>query len=148
MRGGLFEAAALDEGMRGCDAVVHLVGIIRERPSRGVTFGAVHLEGTRRVVDAAARNGVRRYVHMSALGTRPDAASDYHRTKYEAEEYVRAGGSDWTIFRPSLIHGRRRVHRDAAEMGAGDQPAVPVHAVLRFGRPRPRRARGGSSRCT
>ena len=44
---------------------------------------------------------------MSALGSRPDAVATYHRTKFEAESYVRASGLDWTIFRPSLIHGPR-----------------------------------------
>src|SRR5690606_9197191 len=47
----------------------------------------------------------RRYIHMSALGTRPDAVSRYHQTKWEAEEIVRGSELDWTIFRPSLIHG-------------------------------------------
>jgi NADH dehydrogenase len=42
---------------------------------------------------------------MSALGVRPNAVSRYHRTKYAAEQYVRASGLDWTIIRPSLIHG-------------------------------------------
>jgi NADH dehydrogenase len=42
---------------------------------------------------------------MSALGARPAAVSTYHRTKYKAEQYVRNSGLDWTIFRPSLIHG-------------------------------------------
>jgi NADH dehydrogenase len=42
---------------------------------------------------------------MSALGTRPDARSRYHRTKWAAEEAVRASGLDWTILRPSLIYG-------------------------------------------
>ncbi|HEV2296346.1 MAG TPA: NAD-dependent epimerase/dehydratase family protein [Tepidisphaeraceae bacterium] len=105
--GGLFDDRALDEGIRGCDAIIHLVGIIMERPSKGITFERIHLEGTRRVVDAALRNGVKRYVHMSALGTRPDAVSDYHRTKHQAEEYARASGLNWTIFRPSFIHGPR-----------------------------------------
>jgi NADH dehydrogenase len=105
VRGGLFDRGALDDGVRGCDAAVHLVGIIMERPSRGATFERIHFEGTRNVVDAAVRNGVRRYVHMSALGTRPDAVSNYHKTKYRAEEYVRSSGLDWTILRPSLIHG-------------------------------------------
>lgn len=102
--GDLFNSAALDEGVRGCDAVVHLVGIISENPSKGVTFRRIHVEGTRQVADAAGRNGVTRFIHMSALGTRPNAASEYHRTKYEAEEIVRAG-TNWTIFRPSMIHG-------------------------------------------
>ena len=105
VRGGLFDAKALDEGMSGCDAVVHLVGVIFEKPGKGITFDRIHVEGTKRVVDAAKRNGVRRYLHMSALGSRPDAVSRYHQTKHRAEEYVRASGLDWTIFRPSLIHG-------------------------------------------
>ena len=67
----------------------------------------MHFEGTKAVVDAAKRNGIKRYVHMSALGTRPDAVSDYHKTKFLAEEYVRSSGLNWTIFRPSLIHGPR-----------------------------------------
>ena len=105
VRGDLFTPKALDEGIAGCDAVIHLVGIIMQRPAQGVTFERVHFEGARNVVDATKRGGVRRYVHMSALGTRPGAVSEYHRTKYKAEQYVRNSGLDWTVFRPSLIHG-------------------------------------------
>jgi NADH dehydrogenase len=103
--GDLFDDKALDEGLRDADGVVHLVGIIAEKRSRGATFERIHHQGARRIVDAANRHGVRRYIHMSALGTRADAVSDYHKTKYEAEQYVRASGLDWTIIRPSLIHG-------------------------------------------
>jgi nucleoside-diphosphate-sugar epimerase len=103
--GGLFDDNALGEGLRGCEAAIHLVGIIMEKRSRGVTFERMHFDATRRIVDAANASGVRRYVHMSALGVRPGAVSDYHKTKFRAEEYVRASGLDWTIFRPSLIHG-------------------------------------------
>src|SRR5262245_22758619 len=81
--GNLFDAPALAQGMRGCDAVIHLVGIIMEKPSRGITFERIHVEGTRAVVDATERSGIRRYVHMSALGTRLNAVSTYHRTKFE-----------------------------------------------------------------
>lgn len=105
VKGDLFDAAALDDGLVGAQAVIHLVGIIAERPSRGVTFERIHHQGTRAVVDAARRNNVRRFVHMSALGARPDAVSNYHKTKYRAEQYVRASGLDWTIIRPSLVHG-------------------------------------------
>lgn len=105
--GGLHDDAALDRGMAGCDAVIHIVGIIFEKPSKGVTFQRIHVEGTQHVVDAAKRNGIRRYVHMSALGTRANAASTYHQTKYAAEQYVRDSGLDWTIIRPAMIHGPR-----------------------------------------
>ncbi|HSU69255.1 MAG TPA: NAD(P)H-binding protein [Tepidisphaeraceae bacterium] len=105
VQGDLFAPPVLDSGLRGCDAVIHLVGIIMEKPSKGVTFERIHFEGTRAVVDAAKRNGIRRYIQMSALGTRPNAVSTYHQTKWKAEEYLRASGLDWTILRPSLIHG-------------------------------------------
>lgn len=105
IKGDLFDAAALDEGVRGCTAVIHLVGIIREKPSEGITFDRIHFHGTRAVVDAAKRNGVSRYLHMSALGTRAEARSEYHWTKQKAEEYARNSGLQWTIFRPALIHG-------------------------------------------
>ena len=105
IKGDMFDIAALDEGMRGCEAVIHLVGIIMEKPSKGVTFERIHFEGTRSIVNATRRTGIKRYVHMSALGSRPDARSRYHRTKFAAEQYVRNSGLDWTIFRPSLIHG-------------------------------------------
>jgi NADH dehydrogenase len=96
---------ALEGGMAGCDTVVHLVGIIRELPTRGVTFERLHHKGTANVLAAATRAGVRRYLHMSALGTRPGARSRYHQTKWAGEEAVRASGLAWTIFRPSVIYG-------------------------------------------
>jgi NADH dehydrogenase len=103
--GGIFDPRALDDACSGCDAVIHLVGIIAEKPSRGMTFQRIHVLGSKNVIDAARRNGISRFVHMSALGTRPDAVSTYHKTKFEAEEYLRNSGLEWTIFRPSLIHG-------------------------------------------
>ena len=106
IEGDVLARGGLEEGMAGCDAVIHLVGIIREQRGAGVTFERVHLDGTRNVLEAAKTAGVRRYLHMSALGTRPGAAARYHRTKWAAEEAVRASGLAWTIFRPSIIYGR------------------------------------------
>jgi uncharacterized protein YbjT (DUF2867 family) len=97
---------SLDEGITGCDAVVHLVGIIHERPAIGSTFERFHVLGTQNIVDGAAAAGARRLVHMSALGARPGARSRYHQTKWAAEEAVRSSPVPWTIFRPSIIYGR------------------------------------------
>src|SRR5262245_58800701 len=105
--GSLFESDVLIDAIRDCQAVIHVVGIIMQHPSRGITFERIHVEGTKNVIDATRRAGVKRYVHMSALGTRTDAVSDYHKTKFKAEQHVRASGLDWTIFRPSMIHGPR-----------------------------------------
>src|SRR5216684_2463802 len=68
VEGDVLSPQTLEEGMAGCDAVVHLVGIIREHVPTNTTFYRVHVQGTGNVVAAAASVGVRRYIHMSALG--------------------------------------------------------------------------------
>lgn len=93
----------LEAAVSGCDAVVHLVGIIREK-APAATFEGVHTHGTQRVVDAAVRAGAGKFVHMSALGARPGGTA-YQRTKFEAEEVVRRSASAHVIFRPSIIVG-------------------------------------------
>jgi len=103
--GDCLDHEALEEAAAGCDAVIHLVGIIREFPDRGVTFEQVHVQATRNVVDAAKGAGARRYLHMSALGARPEPADPYHLTNYRADEYVINSGLTCTIFRPSIIYG-------------------------------------------
>jgi NADH dehydrogenase len=101
--GDLLEAASLNGACNGMDAVIHLVGIIAEVGDS--TFENVHTSGTGNIVAAARQAETRRFVHMSALGTRPAAASRYHQTKWAAEGLVRHSGLDFTIFRPSLIYG-------------------------------------------
>ncbi len=91
--------------IEGCDAVIHLVGIIREKRSQGITFERLHSLATQNVVKAAADFGVKRYIHMSANGAATDSETGYHKTKFAAEQFVRNSGLDWTIFRPSLIFG-------------------------------------------
>jgi len=88
------------------DAVAHLVGIIKEKRSQGITFDRLIHLATRHMVDATKNAGIERFLHMSALGTRPNAESPYHIAKWNAEEYVRASGLKWTMFRPSIISGK------------------------------------------
>ncbi len=100
--------AAKDEGLRdaalGHEALIYLVGIIRERGDQ--TFRQAHVEGVRHSLAAARSAGLRRFVHMSALGVARGTGSRYYETKAEGEELVQASGLDWTILRPSLIFGR------------------------------------------
>lgn len=104
-QGDCLHPDTLAPAVQGCDAVIHLVGIIREFPGRGITFERVHVQATKNVVDAAKAAGVRRYLHMSALGARPGPADPYHVTNFVADEYVMASGLSYTIFRPSIIYG-------------------------------------------
>jgi len=103
VRGDVLKPETLDTSMQDVDAVIHLVGIIAETPK--VSYEQAHVQGTRNVVLAAMAAGVKRFIHMSALGTRPGARSRYHQTKWDAEIIVLWSGMDWTIFRPSLIYG-------------------------------------------
>ena len=91
--------------MRGMDAVINLVGVLHDAHGER-SFEQAHIELTRKVIAACRANGVRRLVHMSALGADVHGPSKYQRTKGAAEALVRASDLDWTIFRPSVIFGR------------------------------------------
>ncbi len=101
--GDVVSGAGLDEGIKGCEAVIHLVGIIVEKGAN--TFDAVHHRGTRNVVEAARRGGIQRFIQMSALGVRADGVAAYQTSKWKGEEAVRNSGIPFCILRPSLIFG-------------------------------------------
>jgi len=101
--GDVVTGAGVDDGVRGCEAVIHLVGIIAENESN--TFDRVHHLGTKNVVEAAKRACVRRFVQMSALGVRADGVAEYQTSKWRGEEEVRNSGIPYCILRPSLIFG-------------------------------------------
>ena len=103
VEGDVAEGTGLDQGMQGCDAIIHVVGIIVEKGSN--TFERVHHIGTRNVVEAAKRAGIRRFVQMSALGVRANGVAAYQTTKWKGEEEVRRSGIPYCILRPSLIFG-------------------------------------------
>ncbi len=136
--GDVADRESVESAMVGCDAVINLVGIIREFPGRGVTFDTLHRRATENLVGAAVTCGIDRYLQMSALGTRPDAVSRYHRTKWQAEQVVRNSTLGWTIFRPSLIFGpgdgfinmlaaQLRVTPAMPVIGSGTYRLQPVH---------------------
>ena len=97
------DADALAALLRGHDAVVNLVGILHGSRQ---DFERAHVGLTGTILRACQLAGVRRYGHISAIGAAPDAASDYQRSKAQAEALVRDSGLDWTLFRPSVVFGR------------------------------------------
>lgn len=108
--GHALDGQSPSEVVRGANACVHLIGIIREvrQPASlggAQTFRRVHVDATSALLRAAREAGVPRFVHMSALGVTPDGRAEYQRTKFEAEQLVRRSGLDWTILRPGMIHG-------------------------------------------
>lgn len=103
VRGDVNDPKSIAAAMEGVTQLIHLVGILVETGLQ--TFQRIHVEGTRHVVHAAKQAKVKQLIAVTALGTRPNATSHYHQTKWQAEEIIRNSGLSYTIFRPSVIFG-------------------------------------------
>jgi NADH dehydrogenase len=146
--GDVSDEAAIRRCLRGAEAAIYNIGILREMPAQGVTFKALQEDAAVRVIDLAKAENVRRFILMSANGVRADG-TPYQRTKAAAEAHLRQSGLDWTIFRPSLVFGDPRgrlefctqmrddvidkplpvplFHEGASPRGAGTFEMAPVH---------------------
>jgi uncharacterized protein YbjT (DUF2867 family) len=102
--GDMTDPASVRAAVEGCDAVVHLVAIRQGREER---FRRVMVDGTRDLLAVAAAAGVRRFVHMSALGTSEETKDlvPYYRAKWDSERLVEGAGIPYVIFRPSFVFG-------------------------------------------
>ena len=103
--GDLGNMAALDQLVDGTTAVIHVAGVVNAPDVHGFESGNV--TGTRNVIEAAQKAGVRRFVHVSSLSAREARLSMYGASKERAERLVMASGLDWTIVRPPAIYGPR-----------------------------------------
>ncbi len=88
-------------------AVINLVGVLHDKPANpyGKIFRTAHVELPKNIITAMQMYGLKRYLHMSALGADANGPSMYQRSKGDGELAVKASGLDWTIFRPSVIFG-------------------------------------------
>lgn len=133
--GDIADEGAMRAALEGSDAVIYNIGLLREFPGRGITFEDAHFGGVVRAAGAAAREGVNRFLLMSANGVKA-GGTPYQDTKYRAEQFLLAQSLDVTIFRPSVIFGDPR-----GQMEIGTQlwrdvvkpplPAVGLHAGLK-----------------
>jgi NADH dehydrogenase len=95
--------ASVANAVAGADVVVNLVGILAE--SRGAGFQSIQAEGAGRVASLAAAAGVRRLVHVSAIGADAGSPSRYAQSKAAGEAAVRSAFPRATILRPSVVFG-------------------------------------------
>ena len=91
------------EAVRGASVVVNAVGILS--PSGRQSFNAVHAEGARTIAKAARAAGVKRLVHVSAIGADPGSPSRYAVSKALGERGVLEEFPDAVILRPSIVFG-------------------------------------------
>jgi NADH dehydrogenase len=102
--GDVHDEAALARMLRDTDAVINLVAILHGSEA---DFERVHVRLPAKLAAACKVAGVRRVVHVSALGAAADAPSRYLRSKARGEEALKSAGLDLTILRPSVIFGER-----------------------------------------
>jgi NADH dehydrogenase len=108
METDVHSVADLSVQMKGCDAVVNLIGILNERRGPGQDFASVHGELPVKIAEACRYNRIGRLLHMSALGATGDAPSKYLQYKAEGENAVHRWadqGLNVTSFRPSVLFG-------------------------------------------
>jgi NADH dehydrogenase len=134
--GDVSDVASIRGAADGCDAVLHVAGIVEESPPQ-VTFRRVNVEGTANVVAEAERAGVPRLVFVSSLGAE-QGESEYHRSKREAERLVERFAGNWTVCRPGNVYGPgdgqisvmlrlvRGVSPLVPKIGSGDQTFQPI----------------------
>lgn len=103
--GDLGEVSALDDLVRGAEAVIHLAGLTTAPDA--AAFEAGNVTGTLNLVEAAVREGVPRMVFVSSLAAREPALSQYGASKTRAEKLLKASHLDWTIVRPPAVYGPR-----------------------------------------
>jgi len=98
---------ALEHYLKGCDAVINLVGILNEKRDDGMGFRRAHVDLPEKVVHACQHLGITRLLHMSALhADAQNAPSYYLRSKGEALKLVHAAKDlNVTSFCPSVIFG-------------------------------------------
>ena len=101
------ELQSLCERIKVNGAVINLVGVLHDKPAQpyGKVFKVAHVDLPKNIMTAMQMHGLKRYLHMSALGADSKGPSMYQRSKGDGEAAVRASNLDWTIFRPSVIFG-------------------------------------------
>src|SRR4051794_16493681 len=102
--GDLSDASSFRHALRGVKTVIHLAAAIRDQERQGATIEEVNALGTLRLVRAAERAGVERFIFFSAIGASLHSQSRFFRAKAQAEEAVEESAMQTTVFMPSIIY--------------------------------------------
>jgi uncharacterized protein YbjT (DUF2867 family) len=102
LEANIHDPATLAKLVAGHDAVVNLIAILHGDEA---AFERAHVEFPKKLAAACQQAGVKRLVHVSALGAALDAPSMYQRSKARGEAVLQSSGLDVTVLRPSVIFG-------------------------------------------
>ena len=102
--GDLSDASSFRHALRGVDTVVHLAAAIRDQERDQATIEEVNGLGTLRLVRAAERAGVKRFIFFSAIGASLHSESRFFRAKALAERAVEDAGMEAVVVLPSIIY--------------------------------------------
>lgn len=134
VRGEVNDPESLRRAAHGVDAVVHLVAIPRDW-NGGRDLARINVDGTRNMLEAAGSAGVRRFIHLGALGVTDDPKLHFASSKARSEQAVRESGLEWSVLKPSLMFGERDGFFNQiallARLSPGIMP-IPAGATSRF----------------
>ncbi|MES9970654.1 MAG: NAD(P)H-binding protein [Candidatus Thiodiazotropha sp.] len=127
--GDIEDNKSLRRLLTGVDAVIYNIGILREYPSKGITFEKLQHEWAVKTASVAKEQGIKRFLLMSANGVEL-GLTPYQKTKLAAENHLPGSGLDWTIFRPSVIFGNPHGRLEFVTMLKRDIIDSPLPAPL------------------
>ena len=129
------DPSSLDAAFHGTSAVIHVAGLLVERPDS--TYEQANVASTRSVTEAAKRSAMQKFVLVSATGADETSSNRYYRTKGQAETLIRASGLCHTVLRAPLLLGpgtegakalRRNTSRGRARLiGGGRNLQQPLY---------------------
>ena len=105
--GELTVRESVEMGAQGTSAIVHLAGVWKEKPRRGILFGEAHVHATANALHAASVWGIGRLIFVGVAGARPGDPDPHLDAMGRAEALVREAKLSWTVFRPAPWHDPR-----------------------------------------
>ena len=124
VRADVRDEGSIRSALTGADAVINLVGILFE--TRGQRFRAIHADCAGRIARLSAELGVKRVVHVSAIGADEHSESVYASSKAEGERHVIDARTDAVIMRPSIMYGEEDQFFNRFAQMAQLSPVLPV----------------------
>ena len=129
--GDIFNENSINEVINDVDATIYNIGIIRQFKRLGITYEKLHFQGAKNCIDIAKKNGVNKFILMSANGVKLNGTG-YQTFKFQAEKYLKASVLNWTIFQPSVIFGDSKGLMEFCSQLKKDMLNLPFPAPLFF----------------